>query len=95
MSRTATPGFIAVLSASEATDSSLLTSSLANVDLPEDFGPQIITMRGFASEGVVEHFASISFHSGGDVRGCRNALYGPSLDEKSYDHCQHGMMIVL
>jgi hypothetical protein len=51
-------------------DTSLLASNFAKVDLPDDLGPQIMIARGVEPFGV-EHLANISFHSGGDINGCR------------------------
>jgi hypothetical protein len=43
-----------------------LTSNLANVDFPEDLGPQTMIVDVL---WPVEDFARISFHSGGEING--------------------------
>jgi hypothetical protein len=54
-----------------------LTRNFANVDFPEDLGPHTMIARGFCPDFVehfVEHFASISFHSGGEIKSWRYAF---------------------
>lgn len=50
---------------------------LANVDLPDDFGPQSM-MDGVFLAVLSDIRAIASFHSGGEMRGWRNPLDGPS-----------------
>ena len=45
-----------------------LTSNLANVDFPEDFGPHIMRVDVLWPVEV-EHLDRSSFHSGGDING--------------------------
>jgi hypothetical protein len=45
-----------------------LTSNLANVDFPEDLGPQIMTVDVLWPVEVVD-LDRISFHSGGEING--------------------------
>jgi len=74
-------------------DRSLLTKNFAYVDLPEDLGPHTMTTRGVCPDGIV-HLASISFHSGGEIKGWRYTFGGPSFDEKScltFSCVEHGV----
>lgn len=67
MSRKATP-FVGLFLLN-ASDSSLLPRILANVDFPDDLGPQIMMIRFFGS-AESDSFDSNKFHSGGDIKGC-------------------------
>jgi hypothetical protein len=68
--------------ASFRVDRSLLTRNFAKVDFPDDFGPHTMKVRGTRPDNV-EHLATISFHSGGEIKGWRKVFGGPSFEEKS------------
>lgn len=73
MSKRATPVvFVGLFSLKRSSRgrSSLFVSSFANVDLPEDLGPQIMIIGGLVSMMLVEHLARIAFHSGAEMIGC-------------------------
>ena len=69
----ATPGETFVL----WEERSRLASILANVDLPDDLGPQSMIEDVFFMVGS-EVRAIASFHSGGEIKGWRNPFGGPS-----------------
>jgi len=53
------------------------------VDLPEDFGPQINVEAVFRPL-IVETLANNSFHSGGEITGCRYDFPKASMGDSSY-----------
>ena len=54
-----------------------------NVDLPEDLGPHINVEAVFCPS-ITEILANNSFHSGGEITGCRYDFPTASFGDKSY-----------
>lgn len=78
-SRMTTPPLLGLLAWACVPVSRRFVKILPKVDLPDDFGPVIMTEEG-AELFEATSFAASRFHSGGAFKSCRIALLGPSSD---------------